>query len=95
MAIRIGKIPPALKHTGFSATSILPGECTAEFEELRQELVAELTPNGGLEDEIVATLFAPSLAKEKSCHLSYCEARPTANDPNPGYDRSRDRGAEI
>jgi hypothetical protein len=56
MAIRVGKIPPALKHAGFSAASILPGECTAEFEKLHQELVAELTPNGGLENEIVATL---------------------------------------
>jgi hypothetical protein len=56
MAIRIGKTRPALKHAGFSATSILPGECAAEFEKLHQGLVAELTPNGGLEDEIVATL---------------------------------------
>ena len=56
MATRIRKTRPALKHAGFSATSILPGECAAEFEKLQQGLVAELTPNGVLEEEIVATL---------------------------------------
>ena len=48
--------PNALKHAGFSATSILPGEDAAEFEKLHQELVSEFRPNGALEQETVASL---------------------------------------
>jgi hypothetical protein len=47
---------PALKHAGYSATSILPGESAAEFEKLHQELISEFIPNGALEHEIVATI---------------------------------------
>lgn len=56
MTIQIKKRHPALKHAGFSAARILPGESAAEFEELHRELIAELTPNGALENEIVATM---------------------------------------
>jgi hypothetical protein len=47
---------PALKHAGYSATTILPGESAAEFERLHQNLMTELNPNGALEDDIVATM---------------------------------------
>jgi len=56
MPIRAKKNHPALKHAGYSATSILPGEDAAEFEKLRQDLIAELAPSGVLEDEIVANM---------------------------------------
>jgi hypothetical protein len=56
MASRIKKQHPALKHAGYSATSILPGESAAEFEKLNQEVISELTPNGALEADIVATI---------------------------------------
>jgi hypothetical protein len=56
MTIRIKKPHPALKHAGYSATSILPGESTAEFEKLHQELISEWAPNGALEDDIIATM---------------------------------------
>jgi hypothetical protein len=46
------KKPQALKHGGFSSTSILPGEDAQEFEKLHQEVVAELSLHGALEDEI-------------------------------------------
>ncbi len=46
----------ALKHAGYSATTILPGESTAEFETLHQNVITELNPNGALEDDIVATM---------------------------------------
>ena len=46
----------ALKHAGFSATSILPGESAAEFEKLHQALASEFNPNGALEQETVASL---------------------------------------
>jgi hypothetical protein len=56
MPISVKKPHPALKHGGFSATSILPGENAAEFENLHKKLIAELAPNGAFEDDIVATM---------------------------------------
>jgi hypothetical protein len=46
------KTPPALKHAGFSCTSVLPGEDASEFEKLHRAIVAELGLDGALEDEI-------------------------------------------
>jgi hypothetical protein len=56
MTVQIKNRQPALKHAGYSATSILPGESEAEFGKLQRELISELTPNGVLEDEIVAAI---------------------------------------
>jgi hypothetical protein len=56
MPISVKKRHPALKHGGYSATTILPGENAAEFEELHKKLIAEWAPNGVLEDDIVATM---------------------------------------
>jgi hypothetical protein len=52
---RMSKIPPALKHGIYSATAVLPGEDPGEFAKLHRALVAELAPNGALEEDIVAT----------------------------------------
>ena len=51
-----GKLHPALKHAGYSATAVLPGEDPAQFEKLHRGLIEELRPNGTLEEEIVATI---------------------------------------
>ncbi len=56
MTIRIKARHPALRHAGYSATTILPGESTAEFEKLHRNLIAEWTPDGALEDEIIAIM---------------------------------------
>jgi hypothetical protein len=56
MSNRHNQIHPALKHAGYAATSVLPGENAAEFEKLHRDLVAEFEPNGVLENEIVATM---------------------------------------
>ena len=56
MHTRVNRIPPALKHGAYSATAVLPGESRAEFEKLHRDLIAELTPFGVLEDDIVADL---------------------------------------
>jgi hypothetical protein len=50
------KAHPALKHAGYSATTILPGEDRTEFEKLYQRLIEECCPNGPLEEDIVAQL---------------------------------------
>lgn len=46
----------ALKHAGYSGTSILPGESPAELEKLHQALISEFKPNGALEQETVASI---------------------------------------
>ena len=56
MSVHFKKFPPALKHAGYSATTLLPGENRAAFEKLHRALVAELVPVGPLEEDIVADL---------------------------------------
>jgi len=56
MPVRVKKSHPALKHGGYAATVVLPGESVAEFEKLRRDLVANFTPNGALEEDIAADL---------------------------------------
>src|SRR5436190_1824990 len=55
MSARI-KLHPALKHAGYSTTTLLPGEDPAAFKKLHQDLIADLNPNGPLEADIVATM---------------------------------------
>ena len=50
------RIPPALKHGAYSAMAILPGESQAEFEKLHRDTIAEWTPSGVLENDIVMTI---------------------------------------
>ena len=56
MPIRVKKLASALKHGMYSATTVLPTEDTTEFEQLHQDLIAELAPNGALEADIVANI---------------------------------------
>lgn len=56
MPVQGKKYHPALKHAGYAATGILPGENPAEFEKLHRDLIAEFDPNGALENDIVATM---------------------------------------
>jgi hypothetical protein len=65
MSLVIKKMPPALRHGGYSVMSLLPGESAAEFAKLHRELVAEWTPNGALEGETVATM-ARALWRKKN-----------------------------
>jgi hypothetical protein len=54
MVTRIKKNAPALKHGGYSATALLPGEDPAAFKKLHEALTAEFSPVGALEEDIVA-----------------------------------------
>src|SRR2546430_11819813 len=56
MLTRLNKVHPALKHAGYSAITLLPGEDAAAFEKLHRALIAEFTPNGALEEDIVADI---------------------------------------
>ena len=50
------QVPPALKHGGYSGMTLLPGENATAFEKLHADLIAEWSPTGPLEDDIVASL---------------------------------------
>jgi len=56
MAVRVKKLHPALKHGGYSAIRLLPGEDRAAFEKLHQDLIVELRPDGPLESDSVAAI---------------------------------------
>ena len=47
MLVVVENAHPALKHGGYSATTILPGEDAAAFENLHRALIGELSPKGG------------------------------------------------
>jgi len=53
---RGSQIHPAVKHGGYSRTTLLPGEDTVAFEKLHNDLVAEFAPVGPLEEDIVASM---------------------------------------
>jgi len=54
--VAVNKIPPALKHAAYSATTLLPGEDAAAFDKLHQALIAEFAPVGALEEDIVSEI---------------------------------------
>jgi hypothetical protein len=56
MSVHNNRRRNALKHAGYSATSILPGESAAELEKLHQALISEFKPNGALDQETVASI---------------------------------------
>jgi len=56
MSSRVNKVHPALKHGGYAATAVLPGENRAAFEKLHRRLIADLTPDGPLEEDAVQTI---------------------------------------
>jgi hypothetical protein len=55
-AVRLNKAHRALKHAGYSATTLLPGESATAFQTLRGQVVSDLAPDGILMEETVATI---------------------------------------
>jgi hypothetical protein len=53
VGVRVKKLYPALKHGGYSATGLLPGEDPAAFEKLHRDLISELCPDGPLQEDTV------------------------------------------
>jgi len=70
MTRRIKKRHPALRHAGYSVTTILPGENAAEFEKLHRDLISEWSPDGTLDEETVATL-ARLVWRRRNLHTFY------------------------
>jgi hypothetical protein len=54
--IQANKIHPALKHAGYSATTLLPGEDPEAFEQLHESLIDDYRPVGAHQKHIVADL---------------------------------------
>ena len=88
MPTRFNKVHPALKHAGYSATTLLPGEDSAAFESLHRALITEFIPVGALEEDIVAdiarltwrklnlaTFRIAELAKERHRKIAYEKVR--------------------
>ena len=50
------RVPPALKHGAYSEAVLLPGEDPAEFKALHKGLIADLRPNGRMEEETVLSI---------------------------------------
>ena len=50
------KTPSAFKHGAYANTAVLDGEDPKEFEKLHRDLIAEIVPQGVLEDDIVADM---------------------------------------
>jgi len=53
VGVRVKKLYPALKHGGYSATGLLPGEDPAAFEKLHRDLISEHCPDGPLQEDTV------------------------------------------
>jgi hypothetical protein len=57
MLTRLNKVHPALKHAGYSATTLLPGEDPAAFEKLHRALIERSRCRG---IEVVAAMGVPA-----------------------------------
>jgi hypothetical protein len=73
MLVVVENTHPALKHGGYSATTILPGEDAAAFEKLHRDLIAELSPKGVLEEDIVAEIARLMWRKQNLATLGRAE----------------------
>jgi hypothetical protein len=50
------RVSPAVRHGGYSAKTILPGERPAEFKRLHRDIISELCPDGALENHIITSI---------------------------------------
>jgi hypothetical protein len=56
MGKRFNPLPPALKHGAYSGVTLLPGESPDDFRKLHDRLIAEYSPIGPSEEDVVATM---------------------------------------
>jgi hypothetical protein len=75
------KHPNAIKHGGFAATAILPGEDAAEFEELHSELIAEWMPDGATEQDAVLSIAKAVWRKRRVQRLLMAQLMRHSGDP--------------
>jgi hypothetical protein len=73
VSVRFKKVHPALKHGGYIATMLLPGEDREAFEELHRDLVAEFNPVGAHEKNIIADVARLTWRKQNLAILRIAE----------------------
>jgi hypothetical protein len=73
MRNRCNRIPSALKHGAYSGVSLLPGEDPAAFEKLISDLIAEYSPNGRHEEDIVSDMAHYIWRKQNLRTYSFAE----------------------
>ena len=56
MSKQNSRVHSALKHGGYSGTTLLPGEDRDAFEKLHRDLIAEFAPAGPAEEDIILTM---------------------------------------
>jgi hypothetical protein len=100
MLTRLNKVHPALKHAAYSATTLLPGEDAAAFEKLHRALIAEFTPNGALEEDIVADIARLTWRKQNLTSFRIAELakerhRKIAYEKVPPIDSPTDFFADL
>ena len=83
----VNKSHPALKHGGYAATHILPGESVAAFDKLHRDLTADFTAEGALEADIVEDLAARLWRKQNLATFRTVEVA------RRRYDEIKDRHA--
>jgi hypothetical protein len=83
---------PAFKHGGYSATAILPGENRAEFEKLQQDLIAEFSPNGVLEHDLVARI---ALLVWRKKNLATYRIAEVARQPFVSHERRQEAVVKV
>ena len=71
-SVCIGRIHPALKHGGYTALSVLPGESRAEFDKLHRNVTAEWSPSGATEEDIVSSIAHLLWRKHNLMHSAHC-----------------------
>src|ERR1700733_14446000 len=80
------KRPNAQKHGIFSATAILPGEETREFEILQADLMKEWKPTGATEEDAVLSIAKAIWRKRRlQKFLEVQIRRNTVNPKHPSY----------
>jgi hypothetical protein len=97
MSVHVKKFRAALKHGAFSATAILPGEDPAAFKKTHEDIIAELVPDGALEDEIVWTIARLVWRKKNFATLrkGACTRASVANPSANSVGRRNARGSNA
>ena len=85
------KLPNALQHGVYSATTLLPGESQAAFEKWHRSLVRELAPSGPLEKQVVCDIARFSWRKQRLYMVRIAESAQSKRAAIWNAHRPRDR----
>jgi hypothetical protein len=91
MTSRRSRLPAAFKHGAFAAVELLPWEDPAAYEQLRQELLEELEPEGALQQECVQDILMATWRKRRVRERRNVETKAVLLEPqNRVFDREPD-----